>query len=352
MNADIQGELFDFAGEKEESTGIIIYQSDATGVKLDVRIEGESVWLTQQQMADLYQTTKRNISAHINNIFDEGELDETTSARIVMQTRQEGRREVTREVPLYNLDMIVSVGYRVKSLLATRFRQWATARLTEYIRKGFTMDDTRLKELGGGGYWKELLDRIRDIRSSEKVMFRQVLDLYATSADYDPKSNISRKFFSIVQNKFHYAAHGQTAAEVIYDRANARKPFMGLQTFSGSFPMLKDAQIAKNYLTEDELKALNNLVSGYFDFAELAARKHRVMHMEDYLKQLDNLLASIGEQVLGHNGQVSHEQAMQKAEREYRIYQQIELSPVERDYLASLSELQNTLSKDKKQTEK
>lgn len=314
---------------------------------MDVRIEGETVWLTQQQMAELYQTTKRNISLHINNILEERELNEDDATRIILQSRMEGRREVTRSVTLYNLDMIISVGYRVKSLLATRFRQWATARLTEYIRKGFTMDDARLKELGGGGYWKELLDRIRDIRSSEKVMFRQVLDLYATSADYDPKSDISLKFFSIVQNKFHYAAHGQTAAEVIYDRADAHKPFMGLQTFSGSFPMLKDAQIAKNYLTEDELKALNNLVSGYFDFAELAARRHRVMHMEDYLKQLDSLLTSIGEQVLEHNGHVSHEQAMQKAEREYRIYQQIELSPVERDYLLSISELKQATKKDK-----
>lgn len=347
MNADIQGELFDFSAAREEHPGVLIYQSDATGVKLDVRIEGETVWLTQQQMAELYQTTKRNISLHVNNILEERELEKEDATRIILQTRQEGRREVTRSVTLYNLDMIISVGYRVKSLLATRFRQWATARLTEYIRKGFTMDDARLKELGGGGYWKELLDRIRDIRSSEKVMFRQVLDLYATSADYDPKSDISRKFFSIVQNKFHYAAHGQTAAEVIYDRADAHKPFMGLQTFSGSFPMLKDAQIAKNYLTEDELKALNNLVSGYFDFAELAARRRRVMRMADYLKQLDSLLTGIGEQVLEHNGHVSHEQAMQKAEREYRIYQQIELSPVERDYLLSISELKQATKKDK-----
>ena len=212
------------------------------------------MWLSQQQMADLYQTSKRNIAVHIKNVLEEGELDVDQAERLVLQTRQEGRREVTREVTLYNLDMIISVGYRVKSVLATRFRQWATARLTEYIRKGFTMDDARLKEMGGGSYWKELLDRIRDIRSSEKVMYRQVLDLYATSADYDPQSSISREFFSMVQNKFHFAAHGQTAAEVIYDRADARKPFMGLQTFTGAFPMLKDAQVAKNYLTEEELK--------------------------------------------------------------------------------------------------
>lgn len=339
MKADIQGELFDFSETREEMPGMLIYRHDASGVKLNVRLEGETVWLSQQQMADLYQTSKRNIAVHIKNVLEEGELDVDQAERLVLQTRQEGRREVTREVTLYNLDMIISVGYRVKSVLATRFRQWATARLTEYIRKGFTMDDARLKELGGGSYWKELLDRIRDIRSSEKVMYRQVLDLYATSADYDPQSSISREFFSMVQNKFHFAAHGQTAAEVIYDRADARKPFMGLRTFTGAFPMLKDAQVAKNYLTEEELKALNNLVSGYFDFAELAARRHRLMRMEDYLKQLDNLLSSIGEPVLEHKGRVSHQEAMDKAEREYRQYQLETLSPVEQAYVEYMKEL-------------
>ena len=339
MKADIQGELFDFSETREEMPGMLIYRHDASGVKLNVRLEGETVWLSQQQMADLYQTSKRNIAVHIKNVLEEGELDVDQAERLVLQTRQEGRREVTREVTLYNLDMIISVGYRVKSVLATRFRQWATARLTEYIRKGFTMDDARLKELGGGSYWKELLDRIRDIRSSEKVMYRQVLDLYATSADYDPQSSISREFFSMVQNKFHFAAHGQTAAEVIYDRADARKPFMGLRTFTGAFPMLKDAQVAKNYLTEEELKALNNLVSGYFDFAELAARRHRLMRMEDYLKPLDNLLSSIGEPVLEHKGRVSHQEAMDKAEREYRQYQLETLSPVEQAYVEYMKEL-------------
>lgn len=339
MNADIQGELFDFSEGLEKGSGVLVYRNDATGLKLDVRLDGETVWLSPQQMAELYQTSRRNIAVHIRNILDEGELEESQVTRIVMHSRQEGRREVMRELTLYNLDMIISVGYRVKSLIATRFRQWATARLTEYVRKGFTMDDARLKELGGGGYWKELLDRIRDIRSSEKVMFRQVLDLYATSVDYDPRSAVSREFFSIVQNKFHFAAHGQTAAEVIYGRADADKPYMGMQTFSGAFPMLKDAQIAKNYLTEDELKNLNNLVSGYFDFAELAARRRRVMHMADYLKQLDNLLNTIGEQVLDHKGHISHEQAMEKAECEYRKYQVKNLSPVEEAYLSYMQEL-------------
>lgn len=339
MNADIQGELFDFSEGLEKGSGVLVYRNDATGLKLDVRLDGETVWLSSQQMAELYQTSRRNIAVHIRNILDEGELEESQVTRIVMHSRQEGRREVMRELTLYNLDMIISVGYRVKSLIATRFRQWATARLTEYVRKGFTMDDARLKELGGGGYWKELLDRIRDIRSSEKVMFRQVLDLYATSVDYDPRSAVSRDFFSIVQNKFHFAAHGQTAAEVIYGRADADKPYMGMQTFSGAFPMLKDAQIAKNYLTEDELKNLNNLVSGYFDFAELAARRRRVMHMADYLKQLDNLLNTIGEHVLDHKGHISHEQAMEKAECEYRKYQVKNLSPVEEAYLSYMQEL-------------
>lgn len=339
MNADIQGELFDFSEVLEKGSGVLVYRNDATGLKLDVRLDGETVWLSSQQMAELYQTSRRNIAVHIRNILDEGELEESQVTRIVMHSRQEGRREVMRELTLYNLDMIISVGYRVKSLIATRFRQWATARLTEYVRKGFTMDDARLKELGGGGYWKELLDRIRDIRSSEKVMFRQVLDLYATSVDYDPRSAVSRDFFSIVQNKFHFAAHGQTAAEVIYGRADADKPYMGMQTFSGAFPMLKDAQIAKNYLTEDELKNLNNLVSGYFDFAELAARRRRVMHMADYLKQLDNLLNTIGEHVLDHKGHISHEQAMEKAECEYRKYQVKNLSPIEEAYLSYMQEL-------------
>lgn len=341
----MQGELFDFSEIREEAEGILVYRNDATGLKLDVRLEGETVWLSLQQMAELYQTTKRNIYAHVNNIFDEGELDEQQVTRFVLQSRREGLREVAREITLYNLDMIISVGYRVKSLIATRFRQWATGRLTEYIRKGFTMDDARLKELGGGGYWKELLDRIRDIRSSEKVMFRQVLDLYATSADYDPKSSTSREFFSIVQNKFHFAAHGHTAAEVVYERADADKPFMGLQTFAGAFPVLKDAQVAKNYLSEEELKALNNLVSGYFDFAELAARRRRVMRMTDYLSQLDNLLSSIGEQVLQDKGHVSHEQAMEKAEQEYRKYQVKSLSPVEQAYLEYMKELSETVKK-------
>ncbi len=239
----------------------------------------------------------------------------------------------------YNLDAIISVGYRVNSIQATRFRQWATSVLKEYIIKGFTMDDERLKQMGGGGYWKELLDRIRDIRSSEKVLYRQVLDIYATAVDYDPRSDASIEFFKIVQNKLHYAAHGQTAAEVIYHRADADQPFMGLTTFTGNHPTLRDAKIAKNYLKEDEMKVLNNLVSGYFDFAEIQAMKHRPMYMSDYISQLDNILSSTGEQLLVGAGSVSHYQAMEKAEMEYRKFQVRTLSPVEEAYMETIKSL-------------
>lgn len=239
----------------------------------------ESVWLTQQQMAELFQSSRTNIVEHIRHIYEEGELDEVSTCRKFRQVRIEGSRRVARELPYYNLDMIISLGYRVKSIIATNFRRWATERLKEYMKKGFTMDDERLKNLGGGNYWKELLDRIRDIRSSEKVMYRQVLDLYATSIDYNPKSSESVAFFKMVQNKLHYAAHGHTAAEVIYERADADKPFMGLTAFSGDFPTAKDIGVAKNYLSEEELRILNAIVSGYFDFAEVQAMRHHPMHM-------------------------------------------------------------------------
>lgn len=251
----------------------------------------------------------------------------------------EGSRQVTRELPFYNLDMIISLGYRVKSLIATQFRRWATERLKEYMIKGFTIDDERLKNLGGGNYWRELLERIRDIRSSEKVMYRQVLDLYATSVDYNPKSAESVAFFKMVQNKLHYAAHGHTAAEVIYERADADKPFMGLTTFSGDFPTSKDIGIAKNYLPEEELRVLNQMVSGYFDFAEVQAIRHRPMYMSDYVEQLDNILRATGEEVLTHAGKISHAQAMEKAKAEYKRYQAQTLSPVEEEYLKTIKQL-------------
>lgn len=325
---------------KENKGSIIIYQSENGVVRLDVRIEDKTVWLTQQQMADLYGSSRTNVVEHIKHIYEEGELQEDATCRKFRQVRQEGNREVTREIPYYNLDMIISVGYRVRSITATRFRQWATERLLEYIVKGFTLDDERLKDLGGGGYWKELLDRIRDIRSSEKVLYRQVLDLYATAVDYDPRSETSRLFFKIVQNKLHYAAHGHTAAEVVFERADADKPFMGLTTFKGELPCLNDVKIAKNYLSADELKILNRLVSGYFDFAEIQAMKHRPMYMEDYVHQLDNNIASIGEALLTDGGSVSHEEAMEKAVTEYRKFQVKTLSSVEHAYLESIKSIE------------
>lgn len=317
---------------------IIIYQTDDGLTHIDVKMEDETVWLTQQQMAELYQTSRTNVVEHITHIYEEGELDENSTCRKFRQVRQEGNRQVNREMVCYNLDMIISLGYRIKSSIATNFRRWATERLKEYMIKGFTMDDERLKQLGGGSYWKELLDRIRDIRSSEKVLYRQVLDLYATSLDYDPTSAESVRFFKIVQNKLHYAAHGHTAAEVIYQRADASKPFMGLKTFKGEMPVLSDVKIAKNYLNEDELKILNNLVSGYFDFAEVQAMRHNPMHMSDYIEHLDRVLSTTGEKLLEGAGTVSHKQAMEKAEQEYRKYQVESLSPVEEAYLETIRE--------------
>lgn len=312
----------------ENQGEIIIYQTDDGDTKIDVRFVDETVWLTQQQMAELFQSSRTNIVEHIKHIYEEGELDENSTCRKFRQVRTEGNRQVVRELPYYNLDMIISLGYRVKSIVATNFRRWATERLKEYMIKGFTMDDERLKNLGGGNYWKELLDRIRDIRSSEKVMYRQVLDLYATSVDYNPKSIESIAFFKMVQNKLHYAAHGHTAAEVIYERADADKPFMGLTAFSGDFPTAKDISVAKNYLTEDELKVLNNIVSGYFDFAEIQAMRHNPMYMSDYVEYLDNLLKAIGENLLIDAGKVSHSKALEKQREnikntKYKIFHQL-----------------------------
>ena len=333
----------------ENQGDIVIYQTEDGDTKIDVRFVDETVWLTQQQMAGLCQSSRTNIVEHIQHIYEEGELDEASTCRKFRQVRTEGNRQVTREIPYYNLDMIISLGYRVKSIIATNFRRWATERLKEYMAKGFTMDDERLKNLGGGNYWKELLDRIRDIRSSEKVMYRQVLDLYATSVDYDPKSSESVAFFKMVQNKLHFAAHGHTAAEVIYERADADKPFMGLTAFSGDFPTAKDIGIAKNYLSEEELRILNGIVSGYFDFAEVQAMRHRPMHMSDYVEHLDRILSSTGEQVLIGAGKVSHKQAMDKANREYQRFLVQNLSPVEEAYLQTIKEVEKTAKKKAKE---
>lgn len=319
--------------EMKDSGDFLIYQTENGVTKIDVRIQDDTVWLTQQQMAELYQSSKSNVSEHIKHIFEDGELAEEAVVRKIRTTASDGKNY---SVTYYNLDMIISLGYRIKSIVATRFRKWATERLKEYMIKGFTMDDERLKGNGGGQYWKELLDRIRDIRSSEKVLYRQVLDLYATSVDYDPHSEESILFFKIVQNKLHYAAHGHTASEVIYERADAGKPFMGLTSFSGDFPSLKDISIAKNYLSEEELKVLNNLVSGYFDFAEINAIEHRPMYMNDYIEQLDNILSSGNRKLLTGSGTISHEQAIEKARAEYRKFQTENLSPVEDAYLETI----------------
>ncbi|MCR5620461.1 MAG: virulence RhuM family protein [Treponema sp.] len=328
---------------------IAIYQSQDGSTRIDVKFEDETVWLSQQQMATLYQTSRTNIVEHIKHIYEEGELEESATCRNFRQVQTEGKRQVSREIPFYNLDMIISLGYRVKSLIATQFRRWAAELLKEYLKKGYILNDKKLKDLGGGDYWKELLDRIRDIRSSEKVMYRQVLDLYATSADYNPKSAESIAFFKMVQNKLHYAVHGNTAAEVIYNRADAEKEFMGLTTFEGDFPTKKDVVIAKNYLTENELKVLNNLVSAYFDLAEINAMEHKTMYMSDYVEHLDRILSGTGKAVLENAGKVSHKQAVEKAETEYRKFIQKNLSPVEKEYLATIRMLEKDAkaSKDK-----
>lgn len=299
-------------------------------------------------MASLFNKGRTTITEHIQNIFKEGELDENLVCRESRHTTQHGAiKDKTQNVSVkyYNLDVIISVGYRVKSVRGTQFRQWATVRLREYIVKGFTMDDERLKGSGGGAYWKELLDRIRDIRSSEKVLYRQVLDLYATSQDYNPHATVSIEFFKIVQNKLHYAAHGHTSAEVIAERANAGKPFMGLLTFSKGGVVKKDVAVAKNYLTEKELKILNNLVSGYFDFAEIQAMKQKPMYMKDYIKQLDNILSATGEKLLPDAGSVSREEAIDKAELEYKKYQAKTLSEVEKAYLDTIKTVQKKVEK-------
>ena len=327
---------------KEITQGeLLLYQDEKGSTQIEVRLENENVWLTQAQLVTLYQSSKANVSEHIKHIFEEGELEETAVVRKFRTTATDGKSYNTA---FYNLDLIISLGYRIKSHIATKFRIWATQRLKEYIIKGFVIDDNRLKQNAGGNYWYELLNRIRDIRSSEKVLYRQVLDLYATSVDYDPRTPESITFFKIVQNKLHYAAHGHTAAEVIYERADSDKPFMGLTVFAGDHPSLKEVVIAKNYLTEEELKVLNNLVSGYFDFAEIQAMKRKPMYMADYIKQLDNILSATGEKVLQNAGRVSHQEAIEKATTEFKKYQVKTLSAVEEDYLRTLKSLEKKLT--------
>ena len=312
---------------------IIIYTTEDGLSQVDVTFDGDNVWLTQEQMAELFQKAKSTINEHIKHIYEDGELQRASTMRKFGNTEFS-----TKPTNYYNLDVIISVGYRVRSQRGVQFRIWASGVLKAYLKKGFVMDDERLKGNGGGMYWKELLDRIRDIRSSEKVLYRQVLDLYATSVDYDPRSSESIRFFKIVQNKLHYAAHGHTAAEVIFERADAEKPFMGLKTFAGEMPVMKDVTVAKNYLEENELRIMNNLVSGYFDLAEINAIEHKPMYMSDYIEQLDAILSSGGRELLSGSGQVSHDAAVAKAKDEYRKYQEATLSPVEVAYLETIKE--------------
>lgn len=315
---------------------LILFKTDDGQIKLDVKLDGETVWLTQAQMVELYQSSKANVSEHIKHIFAEGELSKNSVVRKFRTTAADGK---SYETYFYNLDMIISLGYRIKSLTATKFRIWATERLKEYIIKGFTLDDERLKEFGGGGYWKELIERIRDIRASEKVFYRQVLDIYATSIDYDPRADVSIDFFKKVQNKIHFAVSGQTAAEVVYARADAEKEFMGLTTFKGERPHLTDALIAKNYLNNKELRAMRQIVSGYLDFAERQAEREQPMTMQDWAAHLDRILTMSGERLLQDAGSVSHHQAVEKATNEYKKYQAKTLSSVERDFLSALKAL-------------
>ena len=332
----------------KEENKIILYQDDNEITRVSVRFADEDLWLTQNQLADIYQTSKSNVSEHIKHIFEDGELDKTVVVRNFRITTQHGAMEgktQSRDVAHYNLDMIIALGYRVRSIIATRFRQWATQRLKEYITKGFTMDDERLKKLGGGGYWKELLERIRDIRATEKVFYRQVLEIYATSIDYDPRASVSQEFFKKVQNKIHYAIHGRTAAELIVERADSEKDFMGLLTFKGSQPTLAEARTAKNYLDDKELRSMGQLVSGYLDFAERQAEKEQPMTMNDWANYLDRILTSTGEQLLLDGGRVSHQEAMDHATTEYRKYKQRTLSDVEQDYLNAIKAISDKSKK-------
>jgi hypothetical protein len=328
---------------------VIIYESGDGEPRISVRLESETVWLTQAQMVDLFQSSKANVSEHIKHIFEEGELDKNSVVRKFRTTASDGKNY---DIEHYNLDMIISLGYRIKSSIATRFRQWATARLREYIVKGFTIDSDRLKNLGGGNYWKELLDEIRDIRSSEKVLYRQVLDLYATAIDYDPRTDESLKFFKIVQNKLHFAAHGHTAAEVIYLRVDSDKPFAGLTNFKGEQPTQAEAMVAKNFLELSELKVLNNLVSAYFDLAEINALEQKPMKMADYIRELDNILQSTGRKLLSDAGKISHEKAAEKAALEYRQYKAKNLSEVEKAYLEAIKTVQKKIERKAKSNKK
>ena len=310
---------------------LIIYQDDNGLVKVNVRFADEDVWLTQGQLAEIYDTTQQNIALHIKNIYADKELADEATHKKYLLVRQEGNRNVQRNIDHYNLDMIIAIGYRVQSQVATRFRRWATERLHEYIQKGFAMDDDRLKQ-SGNRYFRELLQRIRDIRASERNFYQQVTDIYATSVDYDPRTDLTRTFFATVQNKLHYAIHEHTAAEIIYDRVDCDKPFVGMTNFKGDYITKDDVKVAKNYLTENELQRLNLLVSHFLDFAEFQALEEHPMRMTDWIAALDNQLISLQRKVLEGQGRVSHQEAIEKAEREFNIYRQREMAQLESDF--------------------
>lgn len=319
---------------------MLIYQDENGITKVSVRLDEDDIWLTQNQIAELYNTTKQNISFHINNIFNDGELSQNSTVKKYLTVQNEGGRKVNRNLDHYNLDMIIALGYRIQSPIAVRFRQWATQRLHEYIQKGFALDDERLKQ-GGNRYFRELLQRIRDIRSSERNFYQQVTDIYATSIDYDPRSNLTKEFFSTVQNKLHFAVHEQTAAEVIYNRVDNEKPFVGMTNFKGNYVTRDDVKIAKNYLSEIELQRLNLLVSQFLDYAEFQALEQRSMTMQDWSNELDNQIIANHRRLLEGKGTVSHKQAIEKAEKEFEVYREREMKALESDFDKAIKKLKD-----------
>ena len=324
---------------------IIIYNTEDGKAKINLQYDDGTVWLSQLEIAELFQTTKQNVSKHVKAIFLEGELEESATVNYKWTVQKEGNRKISRQLAYYNLDMILAIGYRVRSIRGIQFRNYASSILKEYLIKGFAMDDERLKNLGGGNYFKELLERIRDIRSSEKVFYRQVLDLFATSIDYDAENEEAKKFFATVQNKMHFAIHHHTASELIYSRVDGDKDFMGLSTFKGELPTLEEAKVAKNYLSAEELKSLNALVSGYLDFAERQAQREVKMTMKDWREHVDRILSATGEDLLIGNGRVSRDMMVDKVNQEYRKYSAKTLSQVERDYLTEIKSIESIAEK-------
>lgn len=332
--------------EQQNNGNIILYQTEDGKSRIEVTLCNDTVWLTADQMAELFQRNKSTISRHIKNVFEDGELNPDSTVAFFATVQNEGNRSVERNLAYYNLDMIISVGYRVKSHRGVQFRIWATQVLREYLVKGFAMNDDLLKRAGGGNYFDELLSRIRDIRSSEKVFYRKILEIYALSIDYDPRTETTMQFFKTVQNKMHFSVHGHTAAEIIYERANAEKDFMGLTSWTGALPKRTDAEIAKNYLSSDELDTLNRIVSLYLDFAELQAKSHKPMYMKDWIQKLDDFLKLSGKELLSHAGKISAELAKQKADTEYDKFKDrtaYSLSPVEIHFLENFEKEQKKL---------